>query len=202
MIDEQSKELAEVKQTTEGMLVAGMELTIAGDVDLKIAADILQSIAKQKKLIESRRQFFVKPLNDQVKKINDLFKPLATKLAEVDMSIRGKVNKYRSDQAAIAAKEQKRLDDLAVKQQVRLDKKSEKTGVEAPKIIAPVVQAANTKVEGMTVRKTWTYEIVDEKLVPDEYYTIDPTKIRSAIRNEVREIPGIKIFQKEETVLA
>ena len=202
MIDEQSQEIVEIQQSSSNILNVAATLDIRGDADLKTAAEALQTIAAQKKLIESRRQFFVKPLNDQVKKINDLFKPIAAKLGEVDIMIRTKVNKYRSDQAAIAAKEQKRLDDLAIKQQARLDKKSEKTGVEAPKIIAPVVQPATTKVEGMTVRKTWTYEIVDEKLVPDDYYTIDPTKIRSAIKNEIREIPGIRIYQKEETVLS
>lgn len=68
---------------------------------------------------------------------------------------------------------------------------------------APVPTAVNsfagagsvTSVKGIT--KTWTHAIVDESLIPREYLVVDTAKVTKAIREGVREIPGISIFQKE-----
>ena len=46
--------------------------------------------------------------------------------------------------------------------------------------------------------KKWVWELENEQLVPREYLSLDEKKIESAIKNGVRNIPGIKVFEKEE----
>jgi len=201
MIDEHSKEIQEVQQQAGTVVQTATNIAIASDADIEGASVVLKSIADTKKSIEERRQFFVKPLNDQVKKINDLFKELAAPLVSADTLIRGKLSEYRSVQAEIARKEQERLNRLAEQQQERLNKKAEKEGVEAPKIIAPVVTQLPTKVGNVATRKVWAFEITDSALVPRQYLVIDDKAIRSAIQAGAREIAGVRVYQKEELVV-
>ena len=50
-------------------------------------------------------------------------------------------------------------------------------------------------------QKKWDFTVDDSKAIPVEYLTLDEKKIKEAIANGVRNIPGVKIFQKEEIVM-
>ena len=47
----------------------------------------------------------------------------------------------------------------------------------------------------LTFTQPWTYEVECVEAMPSEYLTVDSGAIRTEIRNGVREIPGIKIYQ-------
>jgi hypothetical protein len=53
----------------------------------------------------------------------------------------------------------------------------------------------STSVKGTT--KTWTFEIIDSTLVPRQYMEINESLIRKAVLAGTRDIPGVKIYQKE-----
>lgn len=198
---EQSKEIQEVHTQTSSIVSAAKSIVIENDFDLNKASIVAKDISDTKKSVEERRQFFVRPLNEQVKKVNDLFKILAAPLLEADTLIRSKVGAYRTAQAEVARKEQARLDALAAKQQAALDKKAEKQGVEAPIITAPVVAQPAAKVGHASMRKDWRFTIVDAAKVPADYLVVDESKIRKAIAGGVREIAGVKIYQEETVVI-
>lgn len=198
MIDEHSPEIQEVAAQTSTALASAQTLTIAGDGDVASASTVLKQIADTKKSIEERRQFFVKPLNDQVKKINDLFKSLAAPLLEADSAIRSKVSAYRNAQAELARKEQDRLNKLAAQQQARLDKKAEQQGVEAPVIAAPIVAAPPKTVGNVTARKVWKWKVVNAAQVPEQYKVVDSVAVNTAVRSGERAIPGLDIYEEEQ----
>lgn len=50
-------------------------------------------------------------------------------------------------------------------------------------------------------QKKWDFTVDDSKAIPVEYLTLDDKKIKEAIANGVRNIPGVQIFQKEEIVM-
>jgi hypothetical protein len=68
-------------------------------------------------------------------------------------------------------------------------------------IAAPVARPAATyvsspsKIKGQT--KTWTFEITNANAVPREYLMVDTVLIREAMRNGVRDIPGVRFFQED-----
>ncbi len=49
-----------------------------------------------------------------------------------------------------------------------------------------------------TTRKVWAFEVVDPARVPRAYLCVDTTAILAAVRAGVREIEGVRIFQREE----
>lgn len=49
-----------------------------------------------------------------------------------------------------------------------------------------------------TVKKVWTYQLRDLSKVPTSYLVLDSAKVRAAIRDGVRDIPGIEIYQDEQ----
>ncbi|MFT3679816.1 MAG: hypothetical protein QM791_06145 [Ferruginibacter sp.] len=74
-----------------------------------------------------------------------------------------------------------------------------KAPVSAP-ALAPVATGGfsgggSNGIKGIT--KTWTYEIENASLVPAEYLVVDEAKVKKAIAEGARTIPGIKIFQKD-----
>ena len=51
---------------------------------------------------------------------------------------------------------------------------------------------------GTSTRMVWKHRLVDPAAVPREYLVVDEKKIRQAVRDGVREIPGVVIEQKPE----
>jgi len=50
------------------------------------------------------------------------------------------------------------------------------------------------------IRKVWTFTTDNLSEVPQEYLMLNEKKVREAIRSGERHIPGITIFQKQQTV--
>jgi hypothetical protein len=44
-------------------------------------------------------------------------------------------------------------------------------------------------------KRPWTYVVADMAQVPDEYLTVDNVKVANAIKDGLRNIPGLSIFQ-------
>jgi hypothetical protein len=51
------------------------------------------------------------------------------------------------------------------------------------------------------IRKDWTFDLINISQVPREYLTLDESKVKQAIRNGTKEIPGLKVYQKEIAIL-
>lgn len=64
-----------------------------------------------------------------------------------------------------------------------------------PVVTAPPV----TKVSGLT--KRWTYEVAESGMIPREYLMVDDAKVKQAIKDGVRVIDGLKIYQSESLTL-
>jgi hypothetical protein len=94
----------------------------------------------------------------------------------------------------------KSLDAVIAKRKKAAEKKGEEfvmTGPEeAPLYCAPVPVILAPEVKGMTVY--WKHEILNPEAVPLQYCTPDPVKINAAIKQGVRDIPGVRIFSEEK----
>lgn len=77
-----------------------------------------------------------------------------------------------------------------------LDQKIQTASIPVAKPVTTYNGSAGAgKLKGST--KTWTFEIEDASQIPREYLMVDETAIRKAINAGIRELPGVKIFQKE-----
>ena len=72
----------------------------------------------------------------------------------------------------------------------------------APVVVAAPVEAPKSTVRSMSgtvsLKKVWTFEIEDENAIPKRFWSVDESKIKKAMSEGARELPGIKIFQKTQ----
>lgn len=69
-------------------------------------------------------------------------------------------------------------------------------------IVAPVKQPEPVKVEGVSHRENWQFEITDAAAIPAEYLMPDKVKIGQIVKamKGATKIPGIKVFDAGTTV--
>lgn len=149
------------------------------------AYSTLTQVKQAIKTIEDKRKEITKPLNASLKATNSMFKKLSEPFINADRVIRDKVMDFRQLQEEKAQKELERRQKIQAAHEAK--------GHETHEITQPKVEVGKTTV----TTKRWTFEVVDEKKVPREYLVVDSAAINKAIRNGVREIDGLDIFQVE-----
>lgn len=104
---------AEARAQTQGAkaLAQARALTITDAAEHEAAVTFLGALAQARKTLTEARLFFTKPLNDQLRAINERFKTLATPLEEADQITRTKVLAWTR------AQEQARADEEARRRQ-------------------------------------------------------------------------------------
>lgn len=60
----------------------------------------------------------------------------------------------------------------------------------------PIMEAERT-VGTTTIKKIWDFRIIDEAKIPKEFLMVNEPKIREKIREGVRAIEGLEIYQRE-----
>ena len=200
-----AKEAEEVQEITSGVVKAAEGVVINSDDSMQEASDILSWVAKAKKQVEDKRKFLVKPLNDHVKSINEMFKGYMAPLEKADTVLRQKVMAYRQEQERIRREEEERLRKEAEAERKRLEKQAKKDGAQPPPPPPPVApstpeqaKTVHSDMGSVTTKTVWDFEIVDEDKVPRSFMIVNEKAIRAAVKAGVRNIPGVKVFQKEE----
>lgn len=184
-------EIATIKEQNRGLLteaetlvVRAESIEISDDEDMEIAVNLLGGIAIAKKRVESQRKFFVEPLNQQVKKINELFHSFTDPLLKAERIIKQKVAAYHVQREKAAQEEM-------VKALAEAQKGSEVVPVILPDQPQKTVRADTGSA---TIKKVWTFDVENPALVPEQYKVVDEHRIRAAIASGIREIPGVRIF--------
>jgi hypothetical protein len=144
----------------------------------------------------------------------DLEKRYLDGVVEPDKIVRGKISSWNEEQDKLQ-REQERLarekaEEEAEERRLQEAIKAEAQGRPdvAQKILdAPAAPVAITlprtetpKVSGLAMVTNWYFKVEDPKLVPDEYKTIDESKIRKVVQalKENATIPGVRVFSRKE----
>lgn len=167
----------------EQSLPAIREMRIESKEDQEFAAEILREVKATARAIEDKRKTIVDPLNKALKATNDLFRPISDALKAAERELKQKIADYL---IAGEARNQALLQTAA----------SAETSEEAMRALAKhePVEAPT----GVSMRFTWTFEVVDEARVPREYLCVDEAKVKQLIKNADGRLPkvaGIR-FQK------
>lgn len=198
-----------------GVLAAEIDaLTVTDAATAGKVTEWLSIVTATAKRIEDARVALVKPLNDEVKGVNDLVRPLTTALDA--LKTKGKDKQlawHRAEQARVdreraeAERIRKEAERIAFEAQAAAIAQSAQTGkpIEIPApvvVVVPVIVEASRGVKtdyGTTsVRKVWKFEIADPALVPRQFLAVDEQAIRRAIAEGARTIEGVRIYQDEQ----
>ncbi len=171
---------------------------IRNDAENALVSNLLVQVMVKQKETEKARIFLVKDLNDHVKKINVEFKKVSGPLETMEKILKTAITTYRAKCEAVIEKERAKL-------QEKFEKKQEKAiaaGKSLDSVLMPTVNeipaVIETKTGEIKTKKDWSFEIVDEKLIPREYLEVNESAIRKAVKSGgVRSIPGVKIFEVE-----
>ena len=199
IIQQQTRELMD---KAEIIVREAKEILVQDKGSLTTAVDFLGKIATAKKEVDSRRRFFVDPLNRQVKTINDLFRDYSDPLGEADRIVRNKVLIYQAEEAKRVAEVQRKAMEEAKAQAEEASKHPTEEFIPIPiNIVEEPEKTVRAGAGSATTRQVWTFKIVDPSKVPDEYKVIDEKKIAAVVKAGVRNIPGVEIYPTSSLVV-
>ena len=198
-VKEQTQELM---NKAEVIVREAKEIVVQDKDSLTTAVNFLGKIAIAKKGVDSRRRFFVEPLNQQVKSINDLFRGYSDPLAQADRIVRNKVLVYQAEEAKRVAEEQRKATEEAKAQAEEASKHPTEEFIPIPiNIVEEPEKTVRADAGSATTRQVWTFKIVDPSQVPDEYKMIDEKKIAAVVKAGIRNIPGVEIYPTSSLVV-
>ena len=155
------------------------------------ASVFLKQVRDTERSIEDKRLEFTAPLNQSLKAINDTFKKLKEPLEQARTLLTNKILGWKKAEAERLFKEEERRRKI---QEAHL-----KAGHE---VSAPVVlERPENKIGNTQTRKVWTFRVKEFSKTPDVYKVINQVAVNQSIRDGVRDIPGIDIYQEEQLAI-
>lgn len=166
-------------------------LTVTTPEEYRVAAEALKQTCAKHRQIDEQRKKATKPLDEAKRQIMDWFRPALDNLDSAIMSIRRGLTSYEA--------EQKKREDAAAAAYATA------SGAEREAAKVQLVATFNNtveKIEGVTKRTIWKFEITDPTAIPREYLAIDEKKIGAVVRalKADASIPGVRVYA--ETSLA
>ncbi|MDR1310093.1 MAG: hypothetical protein LBL95_09410 [Deltaproteobacteria bacterium] len=184
---------------------------IDGEKSKEEAAGILVPLKTALKDIEKTRKGIVEAPQAFVKAVNEAAKFFKDRIKAITDDIEAKVSAFTQIEKIEAQKRAEEERRVQVEIQERLQAEVDETNaanlardpnailIEVPRP-APLVhmgppKSVRTEAGTMTAVDKWNFRIADIGQVPREYLAVNETAIRAAIRQGIREIPGVEIFK-------
>jgi hypothetical protein len=207
------------RQRAEAVLADARGLAVT-DEDAKVqAVEQLSGVARLKRDADAKRDGLVRPLNDQVRTVNGVFRLVLSPVLEADELLRRKVREFDQERARAAeearvAAEAERIRAEALLKEATKAEAEGKADV-AEQLMDRAVQAdttatraqmfappppsrvVRTDVGTVNTRKVWKFEVTDKAKVPLELLLVDDVAVRKQIAGGIREIPGLRIYQDD-----
>ena len=148
------------------------------------------------KHVGSVRRAYTDPLQQSIKqwiaKEKELLAPVTTAIERAD----GLIQQFNKQVGLRQQSAVKRIDKEEQQKQASEPANAELIAQEHE--FKRQIAVAQHSTEG--VRNVWTFDVENLANVPYEYLILDEKKVRQAIRSGERHIPGLTIFQKQQTV--
>lgn len=214
MDSNQTKEIEKVKNQITlnfSVIKKTANTIIADEKSYNKAGEVIATLKKTLKEIETKRKSFTEPLNRVIKNINSEFKTMAEPIEKFIAEINsGMVTFYKQQEQKRILEEKKRIEEenrlrkemeeklkkakSEIKQQeIIIQTENKVQNIEVEKTIDKSIETkSGNKVSMMKVRK---FEIVDVSKIPVEYMIPDTAKIQKMVKAGINEIAGIRIYE-------
>lgn len=205
----------EIKAREFFLKIRASEIANEGD-NLK-ACEMLKNINVYTKTVKSLKSEEEKPIKSALKEISDKYKNALDFLTEAEKILRSKIADYAELKLEklnlIVSSAQKTAEEEALRKLDELQALRESAGQYDEVTQAAIISSIDSKVNAIidnseikidntlgnsaaSFRKYITFKIVDIQKVPAEFLSVDTKAVNTAIRNGVREIPGLEIVEK------
>jgi len=191
-----------VEKNVPALITKAKSMEVKTELESKHANNLLLECKKYFKIAEDRRKFFVKPLQDHVKTINDLFKVITSPLKEVEAILKDKLLGWVRIEQARKAQEEKEKREITSSFLETDTSNVPVTVNEKPKV------TIDSGLGKSFTKKVWKWKVADESKIPKEYWILDEKKINGLLRahsknvhgvasNDLK-IDGIEVYQEDE----
>lgn len=197
---ESSVGFIELKSKIDEAVSESKKILITDETQIETAGFYIKKFGELDKRIESMRKEAVKPLNDEVKRINSFFKNLQNGFLPEQERLKKESNEIlfilRKRQAEEKAKEQKELEDAIIKEAEIFDDESILNNV--PQIEFKKVKIAEENITTVRIKK---WRVINIAKIPRDYFIVNEMQI-NAIRKEYdyedkSPIEGIEFYYEE-----
>lgn len=167
--------------------------------DMKPATDDLSVIRRVKKALEEKRKDYLKPFQDHVKEVNEIYKKFMEPIEQADKITGDKMLAFNAEQNRIrqAQEEINRKRMEAAEAEIKLKGElTESVNLIEVSPLAPKRVSTDMGTAGM--RDNYKWEVTDFALVPNDYKIINAgvlTPIVKASKGKIT-IPGIRIYNE------
>jgi len=216
-IPEQLLKFNAAKEQIKAIAEECKNIVINSKESLADAKNLAKDAKRIENLIEDKRKELTKPLLDEQRSIKSFADNLTSELNNALKGLRGQILAYEIEQERIRKEEQRKLDEERRRQEEELRRKAEELAkqlendAEVDETELQVIKDDMQKLQDIkteqfqvdadrskSIRLIWDFELTDLSLVPREFLMLDEAKVKAAIKLEVRNIPGVRIFQKEQ----
>ena len=171
--------------------------------DKAIVGSVIREGKQLLKQVSAARKAITTPLQEEVKhwiaKEKELVAPIEDAMQRADALIQQPCLPAGRFNAQVAAQQQAVLDRIAEEERTRLQtEEGDGEVIRQQSEFHRQLAVAQHSTEG--VRNVWNYEVQNLANVPREYLMLDDKKVSQAIRSGERSIPGLMIFQQQQTV--
>jgi len=127
----------------------------------------------------------------QARKLRKTLEESRMKIVRPHLDFQRSINSVVKDYTA-------KLEEIEKSLKFKLDSWLEVQSTFEPNFSEMMLEVDDGKI---TTKVEWDYCIEDFDSVPPSYYIIDEKKVKKAIKMGIRDIPGIKIFEKKHTTM-
>jgi hypothetical protein len=181
--------IVEYKETAAPIIERGLSIEIDNQATMAEATEILSQVNKNLDRIKAEKEKVLAPLREAANAEKARWEPLETMFKPVVERLRGLMGAY---QTALIAKQ--KAEQTAIASRVGEGKGKLKPETAIRKL--GEIDTVETKVEAdsgaLSFREKKVLKIVDEKMVPDQYWIIDEDAVMKALK-EGTEVPGAEI---------
>jgi hypothetical protein len=180
------------------------ELTIETDEQNSMAVGMVTTSLGLIKKIKAQKEKIIREPKNYIDSVGNFANIFIKRLEVIKTALDDRITNYKHVREQKRREAEKKAIEEAAKLQDKLEKDAKKKGIEAPQVIPPIMpkeqKVVRTESGSASSRKVWTFEVVDMAKVPRTHLTLDEKQVRADIDAGIREIPGIKIFEKEKNV--
>jgi len=202
-IDKAKEKFAGYTRQIEKVRVLAKGLVVKDDASAKQSIEMVAQADRLFKTLDKRRKEIIDKPDTFVRSFNSFVKVFKDSLLSIMKDGKQKFADYEYQVELNRRINEKKAQDEVKKKQKVMDEAAEKAGVDKvvmPKMVVPKKQEPTRSKSGSaSVKLEWDFEVLDLKEVPKNWMCVDQSKVNIAIKAGIREIPGIRIFEKPKT---
>lgn len=175
------------------------------------ATDLIKLIKTSRKKLDDVRKELTGPVDRALKAVNKYFRETAFQEADAaEKDIKGKIAAWYTIERQRREEEARRRAEAEEAKRLELAEAAEAQGLDAAAdaILEGGIENAEAEMKAAkmgttrgqhggtsSARTVWKWRLTDKDQVPREYLTVDNVLVNEAVRNGVRELPGIEIYE-------